>query len=366
MPAPAARPRRAAASSSFTHLFQPINLDDDTDSHSENEGTPAGPQQESDKKRGKRKAVYVPGEDDSGSEFEVEHRDEEDEDDEDDAATVVDDEEDDLASGGGGDSDGSESTRRGKAPARGKGGRGGRRARPHVTPARNTETARVVVTTANPASAQSSGGGGSTAGRARKGAQPKRRQGALPPAPVADPGPRRIRAQVPENHPPTAISGMYSFYGPLASTIPTRTLAARPPSPSASATPQSPTHTFLSECVPSRYGTRLKDRDVLPLMDSWVENPFGVEVPAVRDAAWHPGQWEPAPEPSSDEGGAQGADSRRWKERRRWGGWYPEVSIADESLQPIHERSVPPLNSVPRCALSQMLTGSLWRPWAGT
>ncbi|GAA5983637.1 hypothetical protein JCM10908_000361 [Rhodotorula pacifica] len=287
------RPRRSAASGSFAHLFEPIKLEGDNSSSSSDEGNADTSRPASDKKKGKRKTLYIP-EESSGSEFEVENAGGSgggaDEDDDDDTITTeADDDDNDLGSDGSdaGDTDVSGSVVSGSASPKVRGGKSGRKRNGNAPstaaagPSRARAHANVVITGA----VESGARGGRTN--------------------VSDALPARV--QVSRKHPPSGINNTYSFFGPLSSSLPTRTLA--PPTEGGS-------HVYLSEGVARSANKGLSDKQVEELLEQWTGNPFGVEAASVRDVGWLPGRYD----------AAQGA------EKARWGGWYPEVTVKDQDI----------------------------------
>jgi hypothetical protein len=296
-----ARPRRSTASASFAHLFQPIKLEGDESSSSADEGKDGSEQVGASKKKGKRKTVYVP-EESSGSEFEVGNASasgagaEEEEDDDTITTEAATDDGDDLGSGGsdGGDTDVSgsvvnaSSSRGGKAGRRRKGKGAGPSAQGRHA-SRPSMHANVVIRGANEED-----------GRPR-------------PADGSHELPQRI--EVPSKHPQSSISHMYNFFGPLWTALPTRKLA--PPT-------QDERRACLSESVPTSAGKQLTDKEIEELLEDWTAKPFGVETSSVRDVGWYPGRFDPT----------------SGSERAKWGGWYPQVSIASEDMAPLSDRCV--------------------------
>ena len=298
---PGARPRRSTASASFAHLFQPIKLEGDESSSSADEGKDGSEKVDASKKKGKRKTVYVP-EESSGSEFDVGNASAsgaggEDDDDDDTITTeAATDDADDLGSGvsDGGNTDVSGSVVEASSPRGGKAGRRrkGSAAGPSAQSRRASRPsmhANVVIKGANEED-----------GRPR-------------PADGSHELPQRI--EVPSKHPQSSISHMYNFFGPLWTAIPTRKLA--PPT-------QDERRACLSESVPISAGKQLTDKEIEELLEDWTANPFGVETSSVRDVGWYPGRFDPT----------------SGSERAKWGGWYPEVSIASEDMAPVTDRCV--------------------------
>ncbi|GAA5875870.1 hypothetical protein JCM3774_001107 [Rhodotorula dairenensis] len=302
---PGARPRRSTASASFAHLFQPIKLEGDDDSSTSSDEARNGA---GDTKKGKRKTVYVP-EESSGSEFDAGNASGSRggaEDDDDATISTEADDDIDLGSGvsNGGDTDVSGSVVGSPAPRGGKADR--RRSRTNAAaaagiraPARARAHANVIVTGADREDGKDGPQGASQD--------------------------LRSRAQVPRKHPLSGITNMYSFFGPLSTATPTRTFAL----PAAGET-----HAYLSEGVPTCTEKRLTDREIEEVLEQWTGNPFGVERTTVRDAGWSPGRYDPT----------SGA------ERQRWGGWYPEIRIANEDVLPVTDSALSeylPLPSYP-------------------
>lgn len=297
---PGARPRRSTASASFAHLFQPIKLEGDEGSSSSDEGEEGSEKVDAGKKKGKRKTVYVP-EESSGSEFDAGNASASGagaEDDDDDTITTeaATDDADDLGSGGsdGGDTDVSgsvvdaSSPRGGKAGRRRKGSAAGPSAQNRRT-SRPSMHANVVVKDAN-----------------ENDGRPRPADGSHEPPP---------RIEVPSKHPQSGISHMYNFFGPLWTAMPTLKLS--PPT-------RDERRACLSESVPISAGKQLTDKEIEELLEEWTANPFGVETSSVRDMGWYPGRFDPT----------SGA------ERAKWGGWYPEVSIANEDMASVNDRCV--------------------------
>lgn len=287
------RPRRSAASTSYAHLLQPLQLS--SSGSSSDSDTPAQATDGASKpKKRKRKPVYIP-EDSSGSEFELPDKQDgkgsgadaaasdDDDDDDDDSAALVDDD-DDLGSGGSvSGASGLSGSIVGGSPGRGRGGRGrgrGGRRGGGQTGGRGinaaTEPQHAVVVTS-----------GATATR-------RGDAGALPP-----------RATVPAKHPYTALGSQHSYVGPLASMPPARRLA--------DAGGKGKARSFAA----GEAGDPLvlTDDQIHGLLETWTGSPFGVEKDEVWDFGWLPGRYE------------RGGDSIR--ERPRWGGWYDEVKVPE-------------------------------------
>lgn len=133
------------------------------------------------------------------------------------------------------------------------------------------------------------------------------------------------RIEVPSKHPQSGISHMYNFFGPLWTAMPTLKLS--PPT-------RDERRACLSESVPISAGKQLTDKEIEELLEEWTANPFGVETSSVRDMGWYPGRFDPT----------SGA------ERAKWGGWYPEVSIANEDMASVNDSDLSdhlPLPSYP-------------------
>lgn len=288
-----ARPRRSTASASFTHLFQPIKLEgDDGSSTSSDEGLGGT----GDTKKAKRKSVYVP-EESSGSEFDAGNAsgNEGGADDDDVTITTEADDDNDLGSGvsEAGNTNVSGSIVGSPVPQGGKPNRRRSRATPAATathdraPARARAHANVIVTGADGEEGKDRSQGSSNGFRSR--------------------------AQAPRKHPSSGINNMYNFFGPLSTATPTRSFV--PPA-------VEDTCAYLSEGVPSCSGKGLTDGELEEVLERWTGNPFGVERPSVRDMGWSPGRYDPA----------------SGTEKKRWGGWYPEIRITKEDIVPVTDK----------------------------
>ncbi|GJN90616.1 hypothetical protein Rhopal_003628-T1 [Rhodotorula paludigena] len=297
------RPRRSAASTSYAHLLQPLQLS--SSGSSSDSDTPAQAADGAPKpKKRKRKPVYIP-EDSSGSEFELPDKQDgkgsgadaaasDDDDDDDDDSAALDDDDDDLGSGGSvSGASGLSGSIVGGSPGPGRGGRGrgrggrrggGRTGGRGITAA--TEPQHAVVVTA-----------GATATR-------KGDAGALPP-----------RATVPVKHPYTALGSQHSYVGPLASMAPARRLA--------DAGGKGKARSFAAGEAADPLV--LTDDQVHGLLETWTGSPFGVEKDEVWDFGWLPRRYE------------REGDSIR--ERPRWGGWYDEVKVPEIGTVPESDRT---------------------------
>ncbi|POY74610.1 hypothetical protein BMF94_2371 [Rhodotorula taiwanensis] len=299
MPA-APRPRRSTASASFAHLFQPIALDGDESSTDDGNSNVSKDGEE--KKKKKRKTVYVP-EEDSGSEFEVgeaggKGADSDNEETSSEGSLEAASDDDDLGSGAG-DSDVSGSVVGNSPPRKGK-GKGGRKSGPSASAiVGNSKKGRAPVV--------------ASSSIITKGKNSDR--------PTTKDGP--TRARIPASHPSSGISHMYEYFGPLAARGASRSLDLTSPDAgddtvSAKASKR---RRCLSEGRPTAGMNLLEDSIVDAMMDEATVNPFGVEAKSVRDASWHPGQW----------------DILAGKERSRWGGWYPEVTVPRDTLETLSD-----------------------------
>lgn len=302
MPA-APRPRRSTASASFAHLFQPIALDGDESSTDDGNSNVSKDGEE--KKKKKRKSVYVP-EEDSGSEFEVgeaggKGADSDNEETSSEGSLEAASDDDDLGSGAG-DSDVSGSVVGNSPPRKGK-GKGGRKSGPSASAiVGNSKKGRAPVV--------------ASSSIITKGKNSDR--------PTTKDGP--TRARIPASHPSSGISHMYEYFGPLAARGASRSLDLTSPDAgddtvSAKASKR---RRCLSEGRPTAGMNLLEDSIVDAMMDEATVNPFGVEAKSVRDASWHPGQW----------------DILAGKERSRWGGWYPEVTVPRDTLETLSDEYV--------------------------
>ncbi|BGO91644.1 hypothetical protein NBRC10512_008091 [Rhodotorula toruloides] len=280
-PSPA-RPRRSTAATSFSHLLQPIDLDDSTSSSSGDEAKKDGAPKEK-KDKGKKKAIYIP-EESSGSEFEAGSAggpaaDEESEDDYG-SDEVVSEEDEGGSVSGASDLSGSVV---GGSPPPGGGGRGRGRGRGRGSGSakfgpRGLKRPSVVVTA------------GAAAGK-------KSTDHDIPP-----------RAHPPANHPPPALGAQYSFFGPLATLQPYSRL-------------KEDISTRMSEAAVDFTSASLADGKIEAIFDEWTGFTMGPDKGLVRDLSWQPGRWESE------------ADSKR--EKVKWGGWYPEVAVRDEDIEAV-------------------------------
>lgn len=275
-----ARPRRSTAATSFSHLLQPIDLDDSTSSSSGDEARKDGAPSAK-KGKGKKKAIYIP-EESSGSEFEAGSAggpaaDDESEDDYG-SDEVVSEEDEGASVSGASDLSGSVV---GGSPPRGGGGRGRGRGR-----GRGGGSAKFgprglkrpsVVVAANAAAGK------------------KCTDFDLPP-----------RARPPASHPLSALDAQYSVFGPLATLQPFSSLKFD----------EAPR---MSDSGIDFSSANLADEQFDAIYDEWTGFPLGPDKGLVKDLNWQPGRWEGE------------ADSKQ--EKAKWGGWYPEVAVEDEDIE---------------------------------
>ncbi|GAA5962236.1 hypothetical protein JCM21900_000133 [Sporobolomyces salmonicolor] len=283
----AIRPRRSAPTS-YTHLLQPLELTSSSDEHNDD------PRNTGAKKKGKRKAPYIP-QDDSGSEFELDRGGKagsaaaESTSSDDDLASAAhtesdnasQEDEDELSASASASDLGSVRGGRGRGRGRASGGASGRgRAAVRVSTGASAPPSRSLVITTGAVGSSPS---------------------------VRD---RPSRAVPLSNLPPSGLDVQYSSFGPL----------FVPPS----VTLESSSQPLSSSAIKTstKKGKGRGDGDVSSLLDRATANPFFPIKGLVRDLGWYKGKW-------TDEGGSQ-----------RWGGWFDELELKEGDVVALNEETL--------------------------
>ncbi|GAA5920572.1 hypothetical protein JCM1841_005739 [Sporobolomyces salmonicolor] len=284
----AIRPRRSAPTS-YTHLLQPLELTSSSDEHNDD------PRDTGAKKKGKRKAPYIP-QDDSGSEFELDRGGKagsaaaaESTSSDDDLASAAhtesdnasQEDEDELSASASASDLGSARGGRGRGRGRARGGASGRgRAAGRVSTGASAPPNRSLVITTGAVGSSSS---------------------------VRDRPPRAVPLS---NLPPSGLDVQYSSFGPLF--VPPSVTLESSSQPLSSSTIKTST----------KKGKGRGDGDISSLLDRATANPFFPIKGLVRDLGWYKGKW-------TDEGVSQ-----------RWGGWFDELELKEGEAVALNEEAL--------------------------